>query len=65
MLSCILENSQFGYEFGLLSLKLSELTNNLAQTCQDSVIFGNYLNCWMNHIKTTVDINNERYKIGL
>ncbi|MGF1975926.1 MAG: trifunctional serine/threonine-protein kinase/ATP-binding protein/sensor histidine kinase [Nostoc sp. CmiSLP01] len=65
MLSCILEDFQSGYEFGLLSLKLSELTNNLAQNCQDSVIFANYLNCWMNHIKTTVDINNEGYKIGL
>ncbi|MDZ8187974.1 MAG: ATP-binding sensor histidine kinase [Nostoc sp. ChiSLP02] len=65
MLSCMLEDSQSGYEFGLLSLKLSELTNNLAQKCQDSVIFANYLNCWMNHIKTTVDINNEGYKIGL
>jgi len=65
MLSCILEDSQSGYEFGLLSLKLSELTNNLAQNCQDSVIFANYLNCWMNHIKTSVDINNEGYKIGL
>ncbi|MFN6515129.1 MAG: AAA family ATPase [Nostoc sp. CreGUA01] len=65
MLSCILEDSQSGYEFGLLSLKLSELTNNLAQNCQDSVIFANYLNCWMNHIKTTVEINNEGYKIGL
>nr|WP_243147411.1 AAA family ATPase [Scytonema sp. UIC 10036] len=65
ILSCILEDSQSGYEFGLLSLKLSELTNNLAQNCQDNVIFANYLNCWMNHIKTTVHINNEGYNIGL
>ncbi|MBW4614757.1 MAG: AAA family ATPase [Desmonostoc vinosum HA7617-LM4] len=65
MLSCMLEDAQSGYEFGLLSLKLSELTNNLAQNCQDNVIFANYLNCWMNHIKTTVNINNEGYKIGL
>jgi predicted ATPase/signal transduction histidine kinase/tRNA A-37 threonylcarbamoyl transferase component Bud32 len=65
ILSCILEDSQSGYEFGLLSLKLSELTNNLAQNCQDNVIFANYLNCWMNHIKTTVRINNEGYNIGL
>jgi PAS domain S-box-containing protein len=65
ILSAILENYQAGYEFGLLALKLSETSNNLAQYCQDSVIFANYLNCWLKHIKTTNNINYEGFKIGL
>ncbi len=65
ILSAMLGDYQSGYDFGLLSLKLSEISNNLAQNCQDSVIFANYLNCWLNHIKTTNVINNESYQVGL
>ena len=65
ILGSILGDYHSAYQFGLLSLKLSEISNNLAQHCQDSVIFANYLNCWIHHIKTTAYINNEGYKIGL
>ncbi len=65
ILGSILGDYNSAYQFGLLSLKLSEISNNLAQNCQDSVIFANYLNCWIHHIKTTAYINYEGYKIGL
>ncbi|HEY9853947.1 MAG TPA: AAA family ATPase [Leptolyngbyaceae cyanobacterium] len=65
ILSAILGEYQAGYEFGKLSLALSQNFNNWSQNCQDSVIFSNYLNCWVTHIKTTNSINNEGFKIGV
>lgn len=65
ILSAILGEYQAGYEFGKLSLALSKDFNNWSQNCQDSVIFSNYLNCWIKHIKVTNSINNEAFKIGV
>lgn len=65
ILNSILGDYQSAYEFGRLALTLSENSNNLSQNCQDSVIFANYLNCWVRSIKTTVEINSEGYKVGL
>ncbi|MEG4960165.1 MULTISPECIES: ATP-binding sensor histidine kinase [unclassified Microcoleus] len=65
ILNSILGDYQSAYEFGRLALTLSENSNNLSQNCQDSVIFANYLNCWVRPIKTTAEINNEGYKVGL
>ncbi|MEG3966424.1 ATP-binding sensor histidine kinase [Microcoleus sp. T2B6] len=65
ILNSILGDYQSAYEFGRLALTLSENSNNLSQNCQDSVIFANYLNCWVRPLKTTAEINNEGYKVGL
>ncbi|MBE9229604.1 AAA family ATPase [Phormidium sp. LEGE 05292] len=65
LLSAILGEYQAGYEFGKLSLALSENFNNWSQNCQDSVIFSNYLNCWIKHIKSSNSINDEGFKIGV
>ncbi|MBW4681701.1 MAG: AAA family ATPase [Microcoleus vaginatus WJT46-NPBG5] len=65
ILNSILGDYHSAYEFGRLALTLSENSNNLSQNCQDSVIFANYLNCWIKPIKTTAEINNEGYKVGL
>ncbi|MEG4231892.1 AAA family ATPase [Microcoleus sp. Pol11C3] len=65
ILNSILGDYQSAYEFGKLALSLSENSNNLSQNCQDSVIFANYLNCWVRPIKTTAKINSEGYKVGL
>jgi predicted ATPase/signal transduction histidine kinase/tRNA A-37 threonylcarbamoyl transferase component Bud32 len=65
ILNSILGDYQSAYEFGRLALTLSENSNNLSQNCQDSVIFANYLNCWVRPIKTTAEINKEGYKVGL
>ncbi|MBD2043518.1 ATP-binding sensor histidine kinase [Microcoleus sp. FACHB-672] len=65
ILNSILGDYHSAYEFGRLALTLSENSNNLSQNCQDSVIFANYLNCWVKPIKTTAEINNDGYKVGL
>lgn len=65
ILSAMLGEYQAGYEFGQLSLALSQNFNNWSQNCQDSVIFSNYLNCWIKHIKSTNSINKEGFKIGV
>ncbi|MEG4627993.1 AAA family ATPase, partial [Microcoleus sp. w1-18aA5] len=65
ILNSILGDYQSAYEFGRLAMTLSENSNNLSQNCQDSVIFANYLNCWVRPLKTTAEINNEGYKVGL
>ncbi|MBD1923020.1 GAF domain-containing protein, partial [Microcoleus sp. FACHB-831] len=65
ILSAILGDYKSAFEFGKLAIQLSETSNNLSQNCQDSVIFANYLSCWVKHIKTTNAINSEGYKVGL
>jgi predicted ATPase/signal transduction histidine kinase/tRNA A-37 threonylcarbamoyl transferase component Bud32 len=65
ILSSILGEYQAGYEFGKLSLALSENFGNWSQNCQDNVIFSNYLNCWIHHVKSTNYLNNKGFQVGV
>jgi PAS domain S-box-containing protein len=53
------------YEFGLLALNLSKKFQNYAQECQNSMVFGYYLSCWLKPLKLTDIILQNGYKAGL
>lgn len=63
--SSILGDYTSAHEFGLLAMKLSDKFNNQAQKCKVSLIFGYWLNSWVNPIKDNDEIYLEGYKAGL
>ena len=65
VLAVVLADYQQGYEFGLLSLHLSEKFNNLTQKCKACFFLANILNNWVRHINLTTTINNDGYQAGL
>ncbi len=65
IISSILGDYTSAYDFGLLAMRLTEKFNNLAQKCKVSLIFGYWLNNWVNPIKNADLICLEGYKAGL
>jgi predicted ATPase/signal transduction histidine kinase/tRNA A-37 threonylcarbamoyl transferase component Bud32 len=55
---------QTAYEFGQLSVQLSNKFNNLAQKCKACTIF-NLLNPWVKPIKFAEQLNNEGYQAAI
>ncbi|MBA3923419.1 MAG: AAA family ATPase, partial [Nostocaceae cyanobacterium] len=65
IMSSILEDYTSAHDFGLLAMKLSDKFNNQAQKCKVSLIFGYWLNSWVNPIKDNDEIYLEGYKAGV
>src|SRR5919202_1419003 len=54
-----------GYEFGLVSLKLSEKFHNLSQKCQSCHNFSIHINHWIKPLKSIDNIYNDCFQSGL
>lgn len=65
VLGVVLGDYQQGYEFGILSLRLSEKFNNLTQKCKACFFLANILNNWVQHLNLSTAINNDGYQAGL
>ncbi len=65
ILGSILGDYQSGYEFGKLSVQLSEKFNNSSQKCSACLVLGGHLNHWVKPIKWAEAILNESYQAGL
>src|ERR671933_332213 len=65
LLASLLGDYQAGYEFGRLSLKVSEKFNNMPQKCRACLIVIEDVNHWVKHLKCAETIEKEGYQIGL
>lgn len=65
MIASMLGDYQSCYQFGLLSLKLSDRLNNLQQKCKNSFLFVECINHWVKHLKEGQRIANEGHQAGL
>ena len=54
-----------GYEFGQLALKLNETYGNANLTCKVFNLFGALISPWRNHLKESIPILRNGYKVGL
>lgn len=54
-----------GYEFGLLSMKLSEKYNDLSQKCKSGQVIVAHLNHWVNHLNLSYAITNDSCQAGM
>lgn len=65
LLTSIFSDYKTAYEFGLLSLKLSDKWNRLDLKCKACTVLGNALSFWFKHLKESNSINNIGYQAGL
>ena len=65
LVSSIFGDYKSGYEFGILSLKLSQKFNDLAQQSKACNILAAFLLYWKKHISNCESINNQGYAAGL
>lgn len=65
LISSIFGDYESGYEFGILSLKLSQKFNDLAQQSKACNILAAFLLHWKKHISYCENINNQGYSAGL
>lgn len=64
-LGSMLGDYQAGYEFGQLSLKISERFNNQAEKCKGCLVVGGSVNHWIRPLKEDAEIFMEGYQAGL
>jgi predicted ATPase/signal transduction histidine kinase len=64
-LGSMLGDYQAGYEFGQLSLKISERFNNQAEKCKGCLVVGGSVNHWVRPLKEDAEIFMEGYHAGL
>ncbi len=65
VLGSILGDYRAGYEFGQLSVRVSEKFRDFTQKCSACLVFAGHLNHWVKHIKYAEAIFNESYQAGL
>ncbi|MGG6263691.1 trifunctional serine/threonine-protein kinase/ATP-binding protein/sensor histidine kinase [Leptolyngbya sp. AN03gr2] len=65
ILGSMLGDYQAGYEFGQLSLKISERFNNQAEKCKGCLVVGGSVNHWIRPLKEDAEIFMEGYQAGL
>ncbi len=65
VLNSVMNNYRDAYEFGELSLKISERFNALSQKCQSCFMLGHYLNHWVKHLKWADDVMNDGFMAGM
>ncbi|BAU12302.1 serine/threonine kinase with two-component sensor domain protein [Leptolyngbya sp. NIES-3755] len=65
ILGSMLGDYQAGYEFGQLSLKISERFNNQAEKCKGCLVVGGSVNHWVKPLKEDAEIFMEGYQAGL
>ncbi|MBW4527937.1 MAG: AAA family ATPase [Phormidium tanganyikae FI6-MK23] len=65
ILGSMLGDYQAGYEFGQLSLKISERFNNQAEKCKGCLVVGGSVNHWVRPLKEDAAIFMEGYQAGL
>ena len=65
LVSSIFKDYQAGYEFGILSLNLSQKFKDLAQQAKACNILAAFLLHWKKHIRDSERINNQGYSAGL
>lgn len=64
-LGSMLGDYQAGYEFGQLSLRISERFNNQAEKCKGCLVVGGSVNHWVRPLKEDADIFMEGFQAGL
>jgi PAS domain S-box-containing protein len=65
LLGSVLKDYKSGYESALVSVKLSEKYNDLAQKSRACFILSNFVHSWVKPIKQSYAINNEGYQAAL
>lgn len=65
ILGSMLGDYQAGYEFGQLSLKVSERFNNQAEKCKGCLVVGASVNHWVRPLKEDAAVFMEGYQAGL
>ncbi|MBE9039776.1 AAA family ATPase [Oscillatoriales cyanobacterium LEGE 11467] len=65
LIGCIFKDYEAGYEFGILSLNLSQKFKDLAQESKACNILAAFLLQWRQHISHCEAINNQGYSAGL
>ncbi|BAY59668.1 serine/threonine protein kinase with two-component sensor domain (plasmid) [Leptolyngbya boryana NIES-2135] len=65
ILGSMLGDYRAGYQFGQLSLKVSERFNNQAEKCKGCVVVGGSVNHWIRPLKEDAEIFMEGYQAGL
>lgn len=65
LLSGVLGQHRIGYEFGLLSLRLSERTGRHDDACRGSFIVANFIHPWVHPLNKALAINDAGYQSGL
>jgi len=65
LLSGVLGQHRPGYEFGLLSLRLSERTGRHDDACRASFIVANFIHPWVHPLNKALPINDAGYQSGL
>jgi predicted ATPase len=61
----MLGDYQTGYEFGQLSLKISDRFNDQAEKCKGCLVIGGSVNHWVRPLKEDAAIFMEGYQAGL
>ncbi|OCQ93363.1 serine/threonine protein kinase [Oscillatoriales cyanobacterium USR001] len=65
ILGSVLGDYQSGYEFGKLSVAVSEKFKDWSQKCSACLVLGGHLNHWVKHIKFAEALFNDSYQAGL
>lgn len=65
ILGSMLGDYQTGYEFGQLSLRISEKFNDQAEKCKGCVVIGGSVNHWVRPLREDAEIFMEGYQAGL
>jgi predicted ATPase/signal transduction histidine kinase len=65
LLSGIYGEHRAGFEFGVLSLRLSERANRLDDKCRSSFILANFILPWVQHVRTALPLNDAGHQGGL